>query len=117
MPPTLTLGCGEWGFRNRPIPEWMDLAVSLGFRHLEFGIGGGWPGRLPEAPTPADVAAFRQLAQRHAVTTRYCCLENDFTKPDPGEHDTQVRTALAQFAPAADCGAKVIRLFAGFTPA
>src|SRR3954462_2630750 len=57
MPPTLTLGCGECGFRNRPIPEWIDLAVSLGFRHLEFGIGGGWPGRLPEEPIPADLPA------------------------------------------------------------
>ena len=111
------LGCGEWGFRNRPIPEYFNTATSLGFRHLEFGIGGGWPGRLPDAPTPSDVAAFRRLAEKHAVTTRYCCLENDFTRPDPAEHAAQLRTTLAQLPAAADCGAQFVRLFAGFTPA
>ena len=115
--PNLTLGCGEWGFRNRTLPEYFDTATTLGFRHLEFGIGGGWTGRLPDVPTPADVAAFRDLADRHGVTTRYCCLENDFTRPDPGEHETQLRTVLAQLPPAADCGAQFVRLFAGFTPA
>ena len=113
----LTLGCGEWGFRNRTLPEYFDIATSLGFRHLEFGIGGGWAGRLPDAPTPADVAGFRKLAERHAVSTRYCCLENDFTRPDPAEHEKQLRTVLAQLPAAADCGAEVVRLFAGFTPA
>jgi sugar phosphate isomerase/epimerase len=114
---SLTLGCGEWGFRNRPVAEWFDTATALGFRHLEFGIGGGWPGRLPEAPTAADVAAFRRLAEGHGVTTHYCCLENDFTLPDPAEHDAHVRKVLSQVSPAADCGAKMVRLFAGFTPA
>ena len=117
MAQRVIVGCGEWGFRNRPIPEWFEIATGFGFRHLEFGIGGGWPGRLPEAPAAADVAAFRRLAERHAVTTRYCCLENDFTRPDAGDHAAEVRNVLAQLAPAADCGAEVVRLFAGFTPA
>lgn len=116
IPNAITLGCGEWGFRNRTLSEYFQTATSLGFRHLEFGIGGGWTGRLPGAPTPADVAAFRRLAERHAVTTRYCCLENDFTRPDAAAHDAQVRTVLAQLPAAADCGAEVVRLFAGFTP-
>lgn len=113
----MVLGCGEWGFRNRPMAEWLALAASLGFRHFEFGIGGGQPGRLPETPTAADVSAFRQLVEKHGVTTDYCCLENDFTRPDAGEHDAQVKKVLAQLPAAADCGAKLVRLFAGFTPA
>ena len=113
----VTLGCGEWGFRNRPMAEWFDLAAGFGFKHLEFGIGGDQRGRLPEAPTAGDVSAFRKLADRHRVTTRYCCLENDFTRPDAGEHEAQVRKVLAQLPAAADCGAEVVRLFAGFTPA
>src|SRR3954467_15463037 len=116
MTGNLTLGCGEWGFRNRTLADYFKIATSLGFRHLEFGIGGGWPGRLPDAPTPADVAAFRRLADRHAVTTQYCCLENDFTRPDAADHASQVRAVLAQLPAAADCGAQVVRLFAGFTP-
>src|SRR5688500_15922481 len=88
------LGCGEWCFRNRTIPEYFATATALGFRHLEFGIGGGWTGRLSGAPTASDVAAFRRLAKKLAVTTRYCCLENDFTRPDPAEHAAQLRTTL-----------------------
>jgi sugar phosphate isomerase/epimerase len=114
---SMILGCGEWGFRNRTTPEYFDIATTLGFRHLEFGIGGGWPGRLPDVPAAADVAAFRRLAERRAVTTKYCCLENDFTRPDAAAHASQVRTVLAQLPAAADCGAEVVRLFAGFTPA
>lgn len=115
MTTLVTLGCGEWGFRNRPLADWFPLAASLGFRHLEFGIGGGWPGRLSDTPNVADVTSFRQLAERHQVTTRYCCVENDFTRPDADEHDAQLRQVLAQLPVAADCGAQVVRLFAGFT--
>jgi sugar phosphate isomerase/epimerase len=97
--------------------EWFDLAAGFGFKYLEFGIGGGHLGRLPEAPTAGDVATFRRLADRHGVTTHYCCLENDFTRPDAGEHDAHVGKVLAQLPAAADCGARVVRLFAGFTPA
>jgi sugar phosphate isomerase/epimerase len=116
MSNNVILGCGEWGFRNRPIAEYFALATSLGFRHLEFGIGGGWPGRLPDAPTMADVDAFLALAERHQVTTHYCCLENDFTQPDPAGHAEQLRKVLSQMKVAAQLRAKVIRLFAGFTP-
>lgn len=115
MSTTFMLGCGEWGFRNRPLTDWIPLAASLGFRHLEFGIGGGWPGRLPDAPTAADVAAFRQLAEQHQVSMRHCCLENDFTRPDAAEHAAQLQKVLEQLPIAADCGAQFVRLFAGFT--
>lgn len=111
----MILGCGEWGFRNRTIAEYFDIATGLGFRHLEFGIGGGWPGRLPETPSSSDVADFRQLAERHGVTTHYCCLENDFTRPDIDAHEAEVKKVLVQIPAAAGCGARLVRLFAGFT--
>ncbi len=47
---------------------------------------------------------------------RHCCLENDFTLPDPAGHAAQLRAVLARLPAAADCGATVVRLFAGFTP-
>ena len=55
-PRRLRVGCGEWGFRNLPMADHFRIAASFGFRELEFGIGGGQPGRLPEAPSPADIA-------------------------------------------------------------
>jgi sugar phosphate isomerase/epimerase len=112
----MILGCGEWGFRNRPMAEYFEIATKLGFRHLEFGIGGGWPGRLPDEPTAADVDSFRRLVARHGVSARHCCLENDFTRPDAAQHEADVRKVAAQIPAAAACGASVVRLFAGFTP-
>jgi sugar phosphate isomerase/epimerase len=112
----LRVGCGEWGFRNLPLPEHFAIAADFGFRELEFGIGGGQPGRLPESPSAGDVAAFRRLAAASGVATPGCCIENDFTLPDPVAHEAAVEKALAQSRAAADCGARQVRFFAGFTP-
>ena len=43
------------------------IAAEFGFRELEFGIGGGQPGRLPEAPSAADIAAFKELAHCEGI--------------------------------------------------
>lgn len=121
LPPTpaahqLRVGCGEWGFRNLPMWEHFEIAASFGFRELEFGIGGGQTGRLPEEPSAADIAAFRQLVETSGITTPGCCIENDFTLPDAAAHSAAVAKAIAQARVAAACGARQVRIFAGFTP-
>lgn len=114
--PALRVGCGEWGFRNLPMPEHFAIAADFGFRELEFGIGGGQPGRLPEEPSAADIAGFRRLAAESGIATPGCCIENDFTLPDAEAHAAAVRKAVAQSRAAAECGARQVRFFAGFTP-
>jgi sugar phosphate isomerase/epimerase len=112
----LRVGCGEWGFRNLPMREHFEIAAEFGFEELEFGIGGGQVGRLPEEPSPADSAAFRRLAESSGIATPGCCIENDFTLPDAAAHAAAVSKALAQSEAAAACGARQVRFFAGFTP-
>lgn len=112
----IRVGCGEWGFRNLPMHEHFEIAADFGLRELEFGIGGGQPGRLPEEPTPIDIAAFRGLAAASGMATPRCCIENDFTLPDAAAHASAVRRAIAQSRAAAACGAGQVRFFAGFTP-
>lgn len=112
----LKVGCGEWGFRNLPLREHFQLAAGFGFHELEFGIGGGQTGRLSETPSAAETAEFRALVREYGMTTTGCCIENDFTLPDPDLHAEQVRKALAQGRAAAECGARQLRVFAGFTP-
>jgi sugar phosphate isomerase/epimerase len=97
--------------------EHFRLAQKFGFKTLEFGLGGGQIGRLPAAPSDREIADFVELGQRHGIATPGCCLENDFTLPDASAHDAMVLAALAQIRVAARCGAKQVRLFAGFTPA
>ena len=115
-PGAMIIGCGEWGFRALPMEQHFECARALGFRYLEFGLGGGQPGRLPELPDPARVRDFVALGERHALRTPFCCIENDFTLDDPGEHEAVVARVLEQLPAAADCGATHVRLFAGFTP-
>lgn len=112
----LRVGCGEWGFRALPMPEHFAIAAEFGFRELEFGIGGGQPGRLPETPAPEDIAGFRRLAESAGITTPGCCIENDFTLPDEAAHAAAVAKAIEQSRAAAACGARQVRFFAGFTP-
>lgn len=112
----LRVGCGEWGFRALPMRDHFAIAADFGFRELEFGIGGGQTGRLPEEPSPADIAGFRRLAAESGIATPGCCIENDFTLSDPQAHAAAVRKALAQSRAAAECGARQVRFFAGFTP-
>jgi sugar phosphate isomerase/epimerase len=114
---TIKVGCGEWGFRELEIPEHFRLARELGFRTLEFGIGGGQPGRLPDRPSRPDIDAFKALARDFAISTPGCCLENDFTLADPAAHAEMLGRTLGQIRAAWQCGAKQVRLFAGFTPA
>lgn len=112
----LLVGCGEWGFRELPMEEHFRIARELGFGTLEFGIGGGQLGRLPEAPSPAEIAGFLQLCEVYEVCAPFCCIENDFTLEDPAAHAAELEKVSLQAKLAADCGATHIRLFCGFTP-
>jgi sugar phosphate isomerase/epimerase len=112
----IKIGCGEWGFRDLPMSRHFEIASDFGFRSLEFGIGGGQTGRLPSETTKQHVIRFLEISKRHGIATPVCCLENDFTLPDQQAHTQMVSMTKTQMHAAAECGARKIRLFAGFTP-
>ncbi len=113
----MLVGVGEWGFREMPMEEHFQIAKKFGFKYLEFGIGGGQVGRLPEEPTDADVAEFVALGEKYDIITPFCCVENDYTLPDAAAHDAMLAQTLNSIRTAKKCGATHMRLFAGFTPA
>ena len=112
----ILVGCGEWGFREMPLEEHFRIASKFGFKYLEFGIGGGQPGRLSEQPSSSEVESFLALSRQYQLQTPFCCLENDFTLADPAQHEAMLTKVLQQLRVAADCRATHVRLFAGFTP-
>ncbi len=112
----MLVGCGEWGFREMPMEKHFEICRDFGFHWMEFGIGGGQTGRLPENPSQQDIDAFRELGQRFSIETPFCCLENDFTLSDAAAHREMVDATLAGIRAGKECGATHIRLFAGFTP-
>jgi sugar phosphate isomerase/epimerase len=96
--------------------EHFEIAAEFGFRELEFGIGGSQPGRLSEDPDAREISEFRSLAASFGISTPGCCVENDFTLENASQHEAQVQKVLSQARAAAECGAKQLRVFAGFTP-
>ena len=114
---TITIGVGEWGFRNLPMRDHFEIAKKFGFNWLEFGIGGGQPGRLSESPDEAEIAQFEALGDEYGINTPFCCIENDFTLADVDEHTAMLEKVESQIKAGAACGATHVRLFAGFTPA
>ena len=113
----MIVGCGEWGFRELPMEEHFRICQRFGFKWLEFGIGGGQAGRLPEQLTEREIAEFRGLGKKYRMQTPFCCLENDFTLPDADQHERMLERTCAGIRLAGKCGATHVRLFAGFTPA
>jgi sugar phosphate isomerase/epimerase len=113
----IKIGCGEWGFRELPVPEHFQIARKFGFRTLEIGIGGGKAGRLPTHMTHQELSAFHKLCTDHQIATPHCCLENDFTLPAVADHEAMVKNVLPQIELASRLGSTHVRLFAGFTPA
>src|SRR5258708_28810179 len=111
-----TIGCGEWGFRELPIEHHFHICQKLGFRLMEFGIGGEKRGRLPEQPDRETIRDFHAMTSKYGIDTPFCCVENDFTRADPREHEVMLRRTLRSMADAARCGATPVRLFAGFRP-
>ena len=114
---TISVGLGEWGFRNLPMRQHFEIAAKFNCRWLEFGIGGDQAGRLPEFPDPGQIAEYRALNEEFGIQTPFCCIENDFTLADAGAHAEMIEKCSRQLVAAAECGATHVRLFAGFTPA
>lgn len=112
----MLVGCGEWGFREMPMEQHFEICKDFGFHWMEFGIGGGQLGRLPEQPSKEDIDAFCAMGKNYGIETPFCCIENDFTLNDEQQHQAMLEKVLAQIKAAAACGATHVRLFAGFTP-
>ncbi|MFC5409788.1 sugar phosphate isomerase/epimerase family protein [Larkinella bovis] len=96
--------------------EHFRIAQELGFKTLEFGIGGGQKGRLSDELTETERRAFLALKQDYGIITPFCCLENDFTLPDAEAHQQMVAYVRRLLPVAKELGATHVRLFAGFTP-
>jgi len=99
-----------------PLERHFEICRQFGFHWLEFGIGGGKPGRLPSPMTDSAAAEIRRLAATYGLETPFCCLENDFTLADEASHRQMLDRTLDEMRWAVRCGATHVRLFAGFTP-
>ena len=90
----MLVGCGEWGFREMPMQQHFQICQDFGFHFMEFGIGGGQTGRLPEEPSDDEIEAFCEMGKQFNIETPFCCIENDFTLDDSLAHEKMVEKVL-----------------------
>ncbi|PDO10634.1 MAG: hypothetical protein BLM47_05920 [Candidatus Reconcilbacillus cellulovorans] len=110
----MIVGLGEWGLHERPIEEHCRLAEQFGFRYMELGIGGHYPGRIPGDADFARLREIRSCCERYGVRAPFICLQNDFTLADPEAVRREKERVLREVDMAAELGATHVRLFAGF---
>lgn len=113
----MIVACGEWGLRELRMEDHFQLCKRFGFHYLEIGLGGDVPGRLPEEMSDREISEFISLREKYDIKTPVCVLVNDFTFHDAAAHQKMVDATINQLYPAKKLGAKLVRLFAGFTPA
>ena len=113
----MIIACGEWGLRELEMEDHFRFCEKFGFNFMEIGIGGDEKGRLSLDMDKAQVSTFLNMKNSYGIEAPYCMLENDFTFHDEEEHNKQVVSTINALHLAKKLNTKIVRLFAGFTPA
>ena len=116
MSKQLKLCAGAWGFREVDIPEYLAACGRLGFRFAEMNLTDA-PGTRHLSPDPAkpELDAMARAEEAAGVKVVCLCVGNDFTGPDAEAVRASVGQVKGYVDIAADYGAEVIRVFAGWT--
>lgn len=117
MSKDIKLVAGGWGFREVAIDAYLEACARLGFRWAEMNLTDA-PGtkHLSPTPSPADLAAMARAEEDAGVKVVCLCVGNDFTDSDPDRVRRSVAEVRSYVDIAADCGAQVVRVFAGWAP-
>ena len=110
----MIVGLGEWGLHLLTIEEHCKIARSFGFRYLELGIGGDFPGRVRRDIGDREVADLRACLNDYGILAPCVALENDFTLEDPEELRRNIDRVAADVRLSARLGCTHVRLFTGF---
>ncbi len=113
----LKVGCGWWGFREKPLEDHFEICRRFGFATLEVGIGDEFLPAIPLATSGEALGQIRLLAEEQGIRIPFATIESDFTFTDRDKH----RQMMAQVEKAIQIAEKLqsthLRFFAGFTPA
>ena len=112
----LKLCAGAWGFRFVEVSAYLEACARLGFRFAEMNLTDAAGTRhLSPSPSRGDLDAMAEAEKRAGVKVICLCVGNDFT--GRAEEVKQEVAKVKGYADlAADYGAGVIRVFAGWTP-
>ena len=114
---TIKIGCGWWGFREKPLDEHFTLCNKWGFKTLELGIGDEFPATIPMNSSDVQLEAIGEKSRTFGIKTPFATIESDFTLLDTQGHRDMVDHAIRTLAVASRLKISHIRIFAGFMPA
>ncbi len=117
MPVTLkTAPCG-WGFRHLEIAPYLEECARLGFGHAEINVSDRDDIRhLGCKPRPAELRRIAEAERASGVKIVCFCTGLTFLEDDPEQVRANVRAARTIIEAASECGAQVLRVFAGWLP-
>jgi len=110
----MIVGLGEWGLHERTIEEHCKIAKHFGFRYMELGIGGDFPGRIPRDADQKEIDAVLACLRDYGIRAPFVMLENDFTLEAAAEVRRMIERAAHDIKLSAKLGATHVRLFTGF---
>jgi len=110
------LGLACWGLRELPQSEQLAMARRLGVSELEFSIANA-PKDYPLTMGKTEIADIRAMYQNAGIPLRYVVTGNDFTQENPEAVHADLQKVNRVIALCELLGAKVLRVFAGFSKA
>lgn len=110
----MIIGLGEWGLHYRSIEEHCKIARDFGFRYLELGIGGEFPGRISRDISQPEIDALLACLREYGIKAPFVMLESDFTLEDEEEVRRMKERVAHDILLSAKLGATHVRLFTGF---
>jgi sugar phosphate isomerase/epimerase len=110
----MIVGLGEWGLQYRTIEEHCRIAKEFGFRYLELGIGGEFPGRIQRDIDQREIDELLACIQDYGIKAPFVVLDSEFTVEDEGALQQMKAQVAHDIRLAARFGATHVRLFTGF---
>ncbi len=108
----MILGNASWGFRETPLEKQLEITSDMGLSVLELGIANA-PKDIPLDATDADLDKVKELYNKYGVELLCAATGNDFTTGDTADVAKIKRvTDICAYL-----GVKILRIFAGFSPA
>lgn len=112
----MNLGNAAWGFRNTPLQKQLRITNGMGLSLLELSINDLPPAGLGFNRDQAKIKEILRLYKSNGISLKCVSTSNDFTLESSEKCHEEAEKVKTSILIASKLGAKVVRIFAGFSP-
>ena len=113
----MKIGNAAWGFRETAIEKQLAITRDMGLELLELSIAGYPTNELQLDSSAGDIQKIKALFKQYGISSECAAAGNDFTMPDEKKCRIEVEKLCRVIDMASVVDSKLIRIFAGFSPA